>query len=47
MEEKQQQSTTSPPNATHEATTPAGQGKVDEEAVQKSHAALEFAAGAH
>jgi hypothetical protein len=46
MEEKQL-STTSPPNATHEATTPAGQGTVDEEAVQKSREALDFAAGAH
>ncbi len=45
--EENNSSTTTPPDAIHEATTPPGQGVVDEEAVRKSRAALELAAGAH
>lgn len=39
---------TSPPGGkTHEATTPPGQGDLDEEAVDKSREGLERASGGH
>ena len=41
-------STTSPPGGkTHEATTPPGQGDLDEEAADKSREGLEQAGGGH
>ncbi len=41
-------SITSPPGGkTHEATTPPGQGDLDEEAVDKSREGLEQAGGGH
>lgn len=41
-------SITSPPGGkTHEATTPPGQGEVDEEAVDKSLEGLDRAGGGH
>jgi hypothetical protein len=45
--EENERSTTSPPEAIYEATTPPGQGELDEEALAKSRDRLELAAGAH
>ncbi len=46
--EDERPSITSPPGGkTHEATTPPGQGDVDEEAVDKSLEGLDRAAGGH
>jgi len=44
MEEKRT-NTTSPPDPIHEATTPAGQGVLDEDALRKATEAWERAAG--
>jgi hypothetical protein len=38
---------TSPPDPTHEATTPPGNGEVDQEAVKKSEEQLEQPGGGH
>ena len=38
---------TSPPDPTHEATTPPGNGEVDQEALQKSEEALEQPGAGH
>ena len=38
---------TSPPNPTHEATTPPGNGDVDQEAVEKGEDKLGQAGGGH
>jgi hypothetical protein len=48
MEENEQENDqTSPPDPTHEATTPPGQGDVDEEAVKEGEEELEQAGGGH
>ena len=38
---------TSPPDPTHEATTPPGQGDRDEEAIKKAEDKLDQAGGGH
>ena len=45
MEEKEQ--TTSPPDPTHEATTPPGNPEVDQDAVDEAKDDLEQAGGGH
>jgi hypothetical protein len=51
MSEKEQETgerpTTSPPDPTHEATTPPGNPDVDQEAVEKGEDNLEQAGGGH
>ncbi len=39
--------TTSPPDPTHEATTPPGQGDRDEDAIKKAEEKLDQAGGGH
>ncbi len=47
-EESERGSITSPPGGkTHEATTPPGQGELDEDAADKSRENLDRAAGGH
>jgi hypothetical protein len=47
-EEREEKNITSPPDGkTHEATTPPGQGDVDEEAVEKGEDGLDRAGGGH
>ncbi len=43
--DEQEKNITSPPDQTHEATTPPGQGDLDEEAADKSREGLEQAGG--
>ena len=43
--DEQQKTTTSPPDKIYEATTPPGQGELDQEAFDKARERLEFAAG--
>lgn len=46
--DEQRPSVTSPPGGkTHEATTPPGQGDLDEEAAEKSREGLDRAGGGH
>ena len=45
--DEQQKSTTSPPDKTHEATTPPGQGDLDRDALEKSKDALYRASGGY
>jgi hypothetical protein len=42
-----QRPTTSPPDPTHEATTPPGNSEVDQEAVDKGQENLDQAGGGH
>lgn len=47
-QEREEKNITSPPNGkTHEATTPPGQGDVDDDAVKKGEEGLDQAAGGH
>ncbi len=47
MAEDDKQDLTSPPEPTHEATTPPGNGDVDPEQVEKDSDKLEQAGGGH
>jgi len=44
---REERPTTSPPDPTHEATTPPGNPEVDQEAVEKGEEKLDQAAGGH
>ena len=46
-ENETDQQTTSPPDQTHEATTPPGNPEPDQEAVEKGQEGLEQAGGGH
>jgi hypothetical protein len=46
-ENEQEKSTTSPPDPTHDATTPPGQGDRDESATEQSEDKLDQAGGGH
>ena len=45
--EGHERDTTSPPDPTHEATTPPGQGDRDEDAIKKAEEKLDQAGGGH
>ena len=45
--EREEKDITSPPDETHEATTPPGTGDADEEAVKKAEDGLDRAGGGH
>lgn len=48
MDEREEKDITSPPGGkTHEATTPPGQGDLDEEAVERGKERLDQAEGGH
>lgn len=46
-QEQHEKSTTSPPEDTSDATTPAGSGERDEEAIEKARDKLDQAGGGH
>jgi hypothetical protein len=46
-DENTEKGITSPPDPTHEATTPPGNGEVDQEAVKKAEEQLEQPGGGH
>ncbi len=45
--EREREQTTSPPDETHEATTPPGSGELDQEAVERGEERLDQAGGGH
>ncbi len=47
MDEDTEKGITSPPDPTHEATTPPDNGEVDQEALRKSEEQLEQPGGGH